>query len=129
MAVAGITFRHKGDFSKTEKFFNRLLKRDYLNVLERYGRAGVDALAAATPKDSGETAASWHYEIDHNGKETTIAFTNSHVNKGVNIAIILQYGHGTRNGGYVQGRDYINPAIQPIFDKIADDAWKEVTSL
>lgn len=122
-------FRHKGDFSKTEKFFNSLLKLDYLNVLERYGQAGVAALASATPKDSGLTAASWDYEITHNGKETTIAFTNSNISNGVNIAIILQYGHGTRNGGYVAGRDYINPAIQPIFDKIANEAWREVTNL
>ena len=127
--MSSITFRHKGDFSKTEKFFNSLLKLDYLNVLERYGKAGVAALAAATPKDSGLTAASWDYEITHNGKETTIAFTNSNVSNGVNIAIILQYGHGTRNGGYVAGRDYINPAIQPIFDKMANEAWREVTNL
>lgn len=127
--MSGIMFRHKGDFSKTEKFFNSLLKLDYLNVLERYGQAGVAALASATPKDSGLTAASWDYEITHNGKETTIAFTNSNISNGVNIAIILQYGHGTRNGGYVAGRDYINPAIQPIFDKIANEAWREVTNL
>ena len=127
--MSGITFRHKGDFSKTEKFFNSLLKLDYLNVLERYGQAGVAALASATPKDSGLTAASWDYEITHNGKETTIAFTNSNISNGVNIAIILQYGHGTKGGGYVAGRDYINPAIQPIFDKMANDAWREVTNL
>lgn len=127
--MGGITFRHKGDFSKTEKFFNALLKLDYINVLERYGKAGVAALASATPKDDGTTASSWNYEITHGRKETSIAFTNSNINKGVNIAIILQYGHGTRNGGYVAGRDYINPAIQPIFDKIANDAWKEVTNL
>ena len=127
--MSGITFRHKGDFSKTEKFFNSLLKPDYLNVLERYGQAGVAALASATPKDSGLTAASWDYEITHNGKETTIAFTNSNISNGVNIAIILQYGHGTKGGGYVAGRDYINPAIQPIFDKMANEAWREVTNL
>ena len=127
--MSGITFRHKGDFSKTEKFLNSLLKLDYLNVLERYGQAGVAALAAATPRDSGLTAASWDYEITHNGKETTIAFTNSNVSNGVNIAIILQYGHGTKGGGYVAGRDYINPAIQPIFDKMANEAWREVTNL
>jgi len=126
--MSGITFRHKGDFSKTEKFFNSL-KLDYLNVLERYGQAGVAALASATPKDSGLTAASWDYEITHNGKETTIAFTNSNISNGVNIAIILQYGHGTKGGGYVAGRDYINPAIQPIFDKMANEAWREVTNL
>ena len=127
--MSGITFRHKGDFSKTEKFFNSLLKLDYLNVLERYGQAGVAALASATPKDSGLTAASWDYEITHDGKETTIAFTNSNISNGVNIAIILQYGHGTKGGGYVAGRDYINPAIQPIFDKMANEAWREVTNL
>ncbi len=127
--MSGITFRHKGDFSKMEKFFNALLRRDYLNVLERYGQAGVAALAAATPKNSGSTAASWNYEISHNGKQTTIAFTNSNISKGVSIAIILQYGHGTKNGGYVAGKDYINPAIQPIFDKMANDVWKEVMNL
>ena len=122
------TFTHKGDFSKLEKFLNKLKNAEYLNVLEKYGNEGVRVLSAATPKDTGETASSWSYEIDHNGKETTIAFTNSHINKGVNIAIILQYGHGTRNGGYVRGRDYINPVIQPVFDRIADEAWKEVTT-
>ncbi|MCI8992297.1 MAG: HK97 gp10 family phage protein [Eubacterium sp.] len=127
--LKGITFRHKGDFSKTEKFFHCLLKLDYLNVLERYGRAGVSALASVTPKESGLTAASWNYEISHNAKETAITFTNSNIHNGVNIAIILQYGHGTGHGGYVAGRDYINPAIQPIFDKIAEDAWREVTNL
>ena len=86
----------------------------------------VDALASATPKDTGLTASSWGYEIQHNGERSSIIFTNSNTNKGCNIAILLQYGHGTRNGGYVQGRDYINPAIQPIFDQIASDAWKEV---
>lgn len=125
----GFSFQHKGDFSKTEKFFNALLKKDYLNVLEKYGRAGVAALASATPKASGLTAASWDYKINHNGKETSIVFTNSNINNGVNIAIILQYGHGTRTGGYVAERDYINPAIQPIFDKIASDAWREVVNL
>ncbi len=127
--MSGITFRHKGDFSKTEKFLNSLLKLDYLNVLKRYGQAGVAALASATPKDSGLTADSWDYEITHDGKETTIAFTNSNISNGVNIAIILQYGHGTKGGGYVAGRDYINPAIQPIFDKMANEAWREVTNL
>lgn len=121
-----ISFAHKGDFSKVEKFFNRLMGLEYLNVLEKYGQRGVDALAAATPKDSGLTAASWGYEIQHDGDKTSIIFTNSNINKGCNIAILLQYGHGARNGGYVQGRDYINPAIQPIFDQIASDAWKEV---
>lgn len=127
--MKGITFTHKGDFSKTEKFLNTVLKHRYLNVLERYGKEGVRALAAATPKDSGETAASWNYEIDHNRKETAIVFTNSNIQNGVNIAIILQYGHGTGTGGYVAGKDYINPALRPVFDQMADDVWKEVTNL
>lgn len=127
--MKGITFTHRGDYSKTEKFLNCLLRREYLNVLERYGKEGVRALAAATPKDSGATAASWNYEIIHNGKDTAITFTNSNIQNGVNIALILQYGHGTGNGGYVAGRDYINPAIRPVFDKLADDVWKEVTNL
>lgn len=125
--MTGITFRHKGNFSKTERFFNALLNRKYLNILERYGQKGVDALRQATPKDSGLTAESWSYEIAYNNKEATLSFTNSNVNKGVNIAIILQYGHGTKNGGYVVGRDYINPAIRPIFDEISEKAWEEVT--
>lgn len=125
----GITFRHRGDFSKTERFFYRILNRDYLNVLERYGKAGVSALASATPKDSGNTADSWNYEITHNRTNSSIVFVNANIQNGVNIAIILQYGHGTRNGGYVAGRDYINPVIQPVFDKIAADAWNEVTRL
>jgi len=125
----GITFRHKGDFSKTEKFFHVLLNREYLNVLERYGRAGVSALASATPKDSGETAASWTYEISHDRIRSSITFVNTNIQNGVNIAIILQYGHGTRHGGYVAGRDYVNPAIQPVFDKMADEAWREIVRL
>lgn len=103
-----------------------MLNRDYLNVLERYGKAGVSALAAATPKDSGNTAASWTYEISHNRTSSSITFVNANIQNGVNIAIILHYGHGTGNGGYVVGRDYINPAVRPVFDKIAEDAWREV---
>ncbi len=121
--IKGITFRHKGDFSKTKRFFHALLKKEYLNVLERYGKAGVSALASATPKDSGVTAAS------HNRMQSSITFVNSNIQNGVNIAIILQYGHGTRNGGYVAGRDYINPAVRPVFDKIAERAWNEVKNL
>ena len=127
--IKGITFRHKGDFSKTERFFHALLKKEYLNVLEWYGKAGVSALASATPKDSGVTAASWDYVISHNRMQSSITFVNSNIQNGVNIAIILQYGHGTRNGGYVAGRDYINPAVRPVFDKIAERAWNEVKNL
>lgn len=125
--MAGVSFRHKGNFSKTERFFNFVLKRDYLNLLDNYGRIGVSVLASATPKDTGKTASSWNYEIIKEKDRIILAFTNSNVNDGANIAILLQYGHGTRNGGYVTGRDYINPSIQPVFDELASDAWKEVT--
>lgn len=124
-----ISFKHRGNFNKTQAFFNKLIGRNYLNILDKYGQMGVDALAAATPKDTGLTAASWTYEIEHNGSNTSISWLNTNVNNNVIIAVILQYGHGTGTGGYVQGRDYINPAMQPIFDKIAEEAWKEVTSL
>ena len=124
-----IRFKHKGDFEKTTYFFDRALKRKYLRKLQRYGEEGVKALADATPKDSGETAKSWSYEIKESRGRTTISWKNSHIHDGVNIAIILQYGHGTRNGGYVQGVDYINPAIAPIFNRIAEQAWNEVVKL
>lgn len=97
-------------------------------ILSKYGEMGVLALSRATPKESGETARSWSYEIEKTDSGYRLVWKNSHVNKGVPIAIILQYGHGTRNGGYVQGRDYINPALRPIFDGIAADSWKEMTS-
>lgn len=122
-----ITFSQKGDFSRTTKYLNRIKNLGRLTVFDKYGQAGVAALRSATPVDSGTTAGSWYYKVEHNGDSTSIVFCNSHINKGVPIAIILQYGHGTRNGGYVQGRDYINPAIQPVFDNLADAAWKEVT--
>ena len=122
-----IEFVQKGDFSNLDHFFNKLMKQDYLNVLEKYAKEGVRALAASTPRDTGLTADSWNYEIERNANETIIAFTNSNIKNGCNIAIILQYGHGTRNGGYVMGRDYINPAMQPLFDKMANAAWEEVT--
>lgn len=125
--MAGIVFKHKGNLKKTTKFLERTLKGDYLKNLDKFGREGVAALALATPVDTGKTAKSWDYRIEKITDGTKIVWTNSNVNKGVNIAIILQYGHGTGNGGYVQGRDYINSAIRPIFDRIADDAWKEVT--
>ena len=124
-----ITFSQKGDFSKLNSYLQKLLSFANLSFLDKYGKEGVAALSAATPKDSGETASSWTYKIERKGKGATISFHNTHINDGVPIAIILQYGHGTRNGGYVQGRDYINPAIQPIFQKIADEAWREVTKV
>ena len=124
-----ISFRQKGDFSKLTSFLERAKETVYLGDLNKYGRQGVAALASATPIDSGETAESWYYEIENNKESATITFYNSNVQNGVSIAIILQYGHGTRNGGWVEGRDYINPAVQPIFDKIVDDAWREVSKL
>ena len=124
-----ISFRQKGDFSKLDRYFERVKEAARLSVLDKYGREGVAALESATPKDSGETASSWYYRIEHNKGFSSIGFYNSNVNKGVLIAIILQYGHGTGTGGWVEGRDYINPAIQPIFDRIVDDAWKEVPKI
>lgn len=123
-----ISFKYKGDFNKTEKFLKKMKSSEFQNILEQYGQIGVDALSRATPVDSGTTAASWSYEIDRNNGGLAIYFLNSHENKGVNIAIILQYGHGTGTGGYVQGRDYINPAIKPVFDQMSSDLWKMVTS-
>lgn len=123
-----VTFRHRGNFNKLEKFLNKVADKSYLNVLDKYGQMGVQALSAATPVDSGATASSWMYEIEGGSGTTTISWLNTNENKGVNIAVILQYGHGTGTGGYVQGRDYINPAMRPVFDEIAEQAWREVTS-
>lgn len=124
-----IKFRQKGDFSKSTRFLERVKEVVHLGDLDRYGREGVAALASATPVDSGVTTNSWYYEIKNTKGTITISFYNSNIQNGVPIAVILQYGHGTRNGGWVEGRDYINPAIQPLFDKIAEEAWKEVTKL
>ena len=124
-----IGFRIKGDFSKTMRRLERLKTANLLGNLDKYGREGVAALASATPVDTGLTASSWYYKIERAEDSVSLIFCNSNVQNGVPIAIILQYGHGTRNGGWVQGRDYINPAIQPIFDKLAKDAWREVTKL
>lgn len=124
-----ISFRQKGDFSKVTSFLEKAKEVVRIGDLDKYGREGVAALASATPVDTGQTASSWYYKIVNRNGSATITFNNSNIQNGVPIAIILQYGHGTRNGGWVQGRDYINPAIQPIFDKIADEAWKEVTKL
>lgn len=124
-----ITFRQKGDFSKLTGFLEKAKHVVKLGNLDKFGKAGVDALASATPVDSGLTASSWYYEIENKHGSATISFHNSNIQNGVPIAIILQYGHGTNNGGWVEGRDYINPAIQPIFDEIANEAWREVTKL
>ena len=124
-----ISFRQKGDFSKLNSFLEKTKEAVKIGDLDRYGREGVAALESATPVDSGLTASSWYYEIERVNGSVSISFHNSNIQNGVPIAIILQYGHGTGTGGWVQGRDYINPAIQPIFDKIANNAWKEVTKL
>lgn len=124
-----ISFRQKGDFSRTIKYLNRIKNPSKLTVFDKYGEAGVAALKSATPTETGKTAGSWYYKVERNGDSTSIVFCNSNINKGVPIAIILQYGHGTGTGGYVQGRDYINPAIQPVFDQLAEAAWKEVTKV
>ena len=124
-----ISFRQKGDFSKLTKYFERVKDAAKIGVLDKYGRAGAAALASATPIESGKTASSWYYEIKRQNGSVSLEFNNSNINQGVPIAVILQYGHGTGTGGWVQGRDYINPAIRPIFDKIAEDAWKEVTKI
>ena len=123
-----ISFRQQGDFSTLTRYLERVKEAVHVGDLDKYGREGVAALASATPVDSGNTANSWYYKIENKKESASITFYNSNIQNGVPIAIILQYGHGTRNGGWVQGRDYINPAIQPIFDKIAESAWKEVTN-
>lgn len=127
--MSGIVFKQKGDFSKLNRYFERLKEAIKLGILDKYGQMGVDALSAATPVESGLTASSWYYKIERGGGSVSINWYNSNVNKGVPIAIILQYGHGTGTGGWVEGRDYINPAIRPVFDQIADEAWKEVTKI
>ena len=124
-----ISFRQKGDFSKLNRFLERAKEAVKIGDLDKYGREGVAALASATPVESGLTAASWDYKIVRGKGSVSIQFYNSNIQNGVPIAIILQYGHGTGTGGWVEGRDYINPAARPLFDKIADNAWKEVTRL
>jgi hypothetical protein len=124
-----IIFRQSGNFNNTERFFRKVQMSKYIDVFERYGQAGVVALASMTPIESGKTASSWDYKIVRTRWSVALQWSNSYIVDGVPIAIILQYGHGTRNGGYVQGRDYINPAIRPIFDRITEDIWREVTSV
>lgn len=124
--MAPIVIRQHGDFSKTEAFFNRLKYKTPEKMFEKYGEIGVNALRNATPVDTGLTASSWYYTITVNKNGSRIEFRNSNIQNGwVPVAILLQYGHATKNGGWVEGKDYINPAIQPLFDKLADDAWKE----
>ena len=124
-----ITFSHKGNFKKTNRFLAGVIGINYRAMLEKYGQEGVTALSLATPRDTGETANSWSYTIKDTRGGAEISWMNSNRVDGVPIAIILQYGHVTGSGGYVQGIDYINPALKPIFDKIANDVWKGVTTL
>ena len=121
-----LKIRQKGDFNKLTSFLERAKEGLDIGVLDKYGRKGVAALSSATPVDTGLTASSWFYKIENKNGVAKIEFHNSNIQNGVQIAVILQYGHGTRNGGYVVGRDYINPAIQPVFDELAKNAWKEV---
>lgn len=122
-----ISFRQKGDFSKLSRYIEKAREAAKIGILDKYGREGVAALASATPVKTGKTASSWVYEIKRQNGSVSIIFKNTNIVNGVPIAIILQYGHGTGTGGWVEGRDYINPAIQPIFDEIANKAWREVT--
>ena len=124
-----IGFRVKGNFNRTTRYLNKVKLAARLGILDKYGRDGVVALSSATPVDTGLTADSWYYRIDTTAESASIVFCNSNIQNGVPIAIILQMGHGTRNGGWVEGRDYINPALQPIFDGLATEAWREVTKL
>ena len=117
----------KGDFKKTFKFLRAMKEKRFLKNLDKYGQMGVDALAAATPKRTGLTAESWTYDITDNGEQLIISWNNTNVQKGYyNVALMIQYGHGTGSGGWVEGIDYINPALKPVFDKIADAVWMEV---
>ena len=122
-----ITFEHKGNFEKTSSFLKRAKEADFLNRLDGVAKNGVIALAAATPVDTGKTADSWDYSIVRTKTGASIYWTNSNNNNGVPVVILIQYGHAVNGGSYVQGRDFINPAIQPIFDEIANEAWREVT--
>ena len=122
-----IRVKVRGSTKKTEQFLHRILRREQFAALEKFGPKGVTALQNATPKDSSETANSWYYEIRQKPGRYSIVWLNRHVEDGVPVAILLQYGHGTRNGGFVEGRDFINPAMRPIFDEIARDMWKVVT--
>lgn len=125
-----ITVKSKGDFSKTTKYLTNVRKAaNPVNILDKYGAEGVKLLSSATPVDSGVTASSWYYQIVKKNGRLELQFCNSNIQNGVPIAVILQYGHGTGTGGWVEGRDYINPAMRPLFDKLANDAWREVTKL
>lgn len=117
---------HIGDFGSTERWFNRILRKDYMNIIADYANRGIEALKEATPENSGKTAESWNYEIVSGKDRTTLYFTNDNIENGVNVAILLIYGHATRNGAYVEGVDFVTPALRPIFKELADKIWREV---
>lgn len=123
----GIRLTTKGNFKKTHKFLKKATDQRIFDSLVRYAQKGTEALMAATPIESGTTVNSWRFEIAYGGGSAKINWINDNVNEGYVIALLIQYGHGTGTGGWVEGRDYINPAIQPIFDEIRDKIWKEVT--
>ena len=123
-----ISIRHRGNFEKTTSFLMKMSKRRLVKRLSEYGQIGVNALKAATPVRTGKTASSWAYEIHQNGSDISLVWTNSNKSRGVPIVFYIQYGHGTKSGRYVQGYDFINPAIRPVFDQIKKDIWGEVTS-
>lgn len=123
-----IKFKHHGDFKKTTTFLGRLRDLYYKRILDKYGKLGVEALSAATPVDSGETADSWVYEVISTKDGYKLTFTNTHTKNGVNIVMLLEYGHATRSGTFVEGRNFVKPAARPIFDKVVEDVWKEVRS-
>jgi hypothetical protein len=124
-----IKIKHSGSFKKVERLLDKAPAIKYKIILDKYGQMGVNALASATPVDSGLTADSWDYKVSMNKGSSTITWINKNTKTGIPVAILLQYGHGTRNGGYVQGHDYINPALRHIFNQFADEAWKEITNL
>lgn len=122
-----ISYSYSGNFKGTKNFLANLKKRNFISKLDKYGQMGVDALREATPKDTGKTANSWYYEIEETRDSVTIRWLNSNTNRSIPIALLIQYGHATRDGGWISGKDYINPALKPIFDAIAKSAWEEVT--
>lgn len=121
-----IKFKHRGRFEKSDRFLTKNKKLNIRHLLDRYGSIGVELLSANTPKDTGLTASSWSYKIIQSNGSSAIQWTNSNVSGGYHIALLLQYGHGTRHGAYVQGIDYINPALRDVFKQLADEVWKEV---
>lgn len=124
--MAVIEFKHKGNFRKTDGFLKNLKYFSIDQILDYYGQKGVEALKATTPVDTGKTASSWHYEIVKEDGKTSVVWKNSNIKDWVNVAVIIQYGHATSSGSWVEGIDYINPALQPIFNQIAEDAWNEI---